>query len=83
MAQVDQDHLCPGDGQMGVDVGHHVMDQLAQRPRGLDPGRPGADDHEGERALVDQLRLGAGVLEQLEDPGADPFGVVQRVQREG
>jgi hypothetical protein len=83
MAEVDQDDPGPGDGQVGVQVRQDVVDQLGHRPGGLDPGGAATDDDEGERALVDQLGVGAGVLEQLEHPGADPFGVLERVQREG
>ena len=55
----------------------------ASAPGDLDAGRPAADDDEVQRALVDQRRVAVGVLEDAEDPRAQPLRVVERVEREG
>ena len=46
-----------GDGELRIDVRHHVVDELGERARGLHPGRPAADDDEGQRAVVDEFRV--------------------------
>ncbi len=82
VAEVDEDHPGPDGGEVVVDVGHDVVCELRERAGRLDACRTAADDHEGQRTLVDQIGVGARVLEQLQHARANPFGVVQRVERE-
>ena len=83
LGRVDEVDLGAADVEVVVAPDHDVVDEVGQRPRRLDPGGARADDHEVERALVEQLRVPVGVLEHLEDAGAQPLGVVERVQRDG
>ena len=64
-------------------VDHRRVDHLGQGARDLDPGRPAADDHEIDGALVGQVRIGVGLLEGLDDPRLEAFRVVEGVEREG
>ena len=52
-------------------VPQRVPRHLADLPRHLHAGRPGADDHEGQlRAPRLRVRLGFGLLERVQDPRA-------------
>ena len=64
-----------------VSLRHHLVHEVGERSRGLDSGRACADDHEVQRALVDELRLVRRFLEQLEDSGAQLLRVGHRIQR--
>jgi hypothetical protein len=61
----------------------HVVDEVADGAGRLHPGRSGADDHDVERAVGDACRVVVRGLEDLDQPGAQPRGVVHGVQREG
>ena len=61
----------------------HVVDEVGERPGRLHPGRPGAHDDEVERAVGDAGRIVVRRLEDLDQPGPQPRGVVHGVQREG
>src|SRR5262245_14374594 len=58
------------------------VDHLSERPGDLDARRASADDDELDRALVDERRIPVGLLEELEDPAPEPYGVIDRVERE-
>ena len=60
----------------------HPVEHVGERAGGLHAGGAGADDHEVQRALVDELRVAIGVLEHREQPRPESLGVVERVQRE-
>ena len=56
------------DGHVVVAARHDLVDEVGDRAGGLDAGGAGPDDDEVQRALVDECRLGVGVLEDLEQP---------------
>ena len=58
------------------------VEQLDQRAGDLDAGGAAADDHEGQRALVDERRVGVGRLEQAEHVVAQADRVAQAVEGE-
>ena len=62
---------------------HRGPDHLGQGAGDLDAGRAATDDDEVEGALVDEARVAVGLLEGLDDPRPEAFGVVERIQREG
>ena len=82
-AVVDQVDVGPVHVEVAVALGHDVVHQVGQRPRGLHARRPGAHHHQVQRALIEAGRLALGVLEHPEDPGPEPVGVHRRVEREG
>ena len=53
---LDQHDPGPGDVEVGVVAAEHDREQLGERPGRLDPGGAAADDHEGERAALDERR---------------------------
>ena len=55
----------------------------ASAPATSTPVGPPPTIDEVQRALVDQRRVAVGVLEDAEDPRAQPLRVVERVEREG
>ena len=60
-----------------------VVDHLGQGAGDLDTGRAAADDHEVDRALsIRPSGVPVRLLERLDDPGPQPLGVVERVERE-
>ena len=68
--------------QIVVLHGHRLVHHVGHRPGQLSAGGPGADDHEIEGALIDQLRLAVGILERREHARAKPLGIRERVERE-
>ena len=57
--------------------------ELGQRPGALDAGRPAPDDHDVQRAVVDQGWVPIRRLPLLQDVLSDAHRVGQRVHREG
>ncbi len=83
VAVVDHHHLRRRGVQVRELDRHRVRDHLRERPGDLGPGGPGADDDEGEGPLLDQAGLALHRVEDVDDLGAQPVGVVDRVEREG
>ncbi len=79
--KLDQHDPSSADGQAGVVLGEDHVEQLGERARGLHSCRAAADDDDGERAVVDQLRVGVGRLEAVEDVVPQADGVGERVER--
>ena len=60
---------------------HDVLHRIGQRAGGLDAGRAGADDDEVQGTLVDPVGVGVGLLDQLDQPGAQRPGLLDVVER--
>ena len=60
-----------------------LLDQLDQRAGDLDTGRAASHDDEVQDPVVDEAGLAVGGLEQRQQVVADPYGVLEVVQREG
>ena len=69
------------DGSTAAHVAAQVVRDLGDLAGHLDPGRPGADDHERQvRGLALGIGLELGRLERLEDLAADRQRALQRLQ---
>ena len=82
-AVIDQVDPCPCDVEIPVALGHHVVDQIGDRPGRLHPRGPCSDHDHVQRTLVDARGVGVSVLEGLEQAGAQSVGIGHRVEREG
>ena len=65
-----------------VPLRHHLVHEVGERSGGLHSGRARADDHEVERAPLDELGVVRRFLEQLEDSCAQPLRIGHRIQRQ-
>jgi hypothetical protein len=74
-AEVDQNDAGGTGRKLRITVRHHIVHQLGQGARGLYPGRTASHHHEGERSIIEQLRLGRTVLEEAQHAVAHPFGI--------
>ena len=71
------------DVEVVVPLRHDFVHEVRERARGLDAGRPGADDHEVQGAGVDELVVRGRFLEELEHAAPQLLRVGHRVQGEG
>ena len=60
VAVVDDDHAVMAAVEVRIEVRHHLVHELGDGTGGLHAGCPTADDHEGQRALLDVARVGEG-----------------------
>ena len=78
------DEMNPGttNGKVRILRRHGFPDQFGERAGCLDAGRPCPDDDKVQGALVEELGIAARVFKHLQDAGAQPHGVVERIHGE-
>jgi hypothetical protein len=68
---IDEVDPSPVDVEVLEPVRDHLVDGVGHRAGGLDAGRPGSDDHEVQRASIDEGRVVVGVLEHAHEAICD------------
>ena len=80
VAHLEQVHPGPVDVEVAEVLPEHLGEQLDERAGHLDAGGPAADDHEVQRAVVDERPVGVRSFEPAEHVVAQADGVAQAVE---